>query len=460
MYFTDKNNQRVRRVNKATSTVETIAGTGLAGYNGDSISSTAAQLNFPSALAIDSQGAVYVGDNSNYRIRKLNAGGYITTFAGSGTQGTPQPGDTLASTTLSPIDSLATKNSTLYFTDTATSAVWQIINTLQPLSAISTPAYLCDAAPISTAYFNNPTGLAIDNSGDLLICDTGNYRLRKTYTFGYPLNPLYVNMSFNYTNYFVSTGTATISLNGNPLTTFYASEMADSTFSITDTNILNYPLQGSNPVYGNQQPYIQITQQGANGYTKLDGTMFVNQVPGQGLLRNAVDSESGIIMNSGTLVFPNQNNGITIENSYNDASLRTINYTGSLVNASDPALKENIVGASLPLCYITLASLPLRRYNYVAPYMSTFHTTDNNRLGFLTSEVRPFFPNSLRATPMEHAWAPSTIKMLDIAQIKYTHYGVTQQLIATVSTLEAETKALSKIREELRAKVAQRNSIH
>jgi hypothetical protein len=236
--------------------------------------------------------------------------------------------------------------------------------------------------------------------------------------------------------------------------------MADSTFSITDTNILNYPLQGSNPVYGNQQPYIQITQGGANGYTKLQGTTFVNQVPGQGLLRNAVDSEAGIIMNSGTLVFPNQNNGITIQNSYNDASLRTVNYTGSLVNASDPALKENIVGANLPTCYITLASLPIRRYNYVAPYMSTFHLADNNRLGFITSEVRPFFPNSLRATPMEHAWAPSTINMLDIAQIKYTHYGVTQQLMASVSTLEAEISSLSRVQEKLRAKVAQRNSIH
>ena len=460
MYFTDKNNQRVRRVNKATSTMETIAGTGVAGYNGDSISSTAAQLNFPSALAIDSQGELYVGDNSNYRIRKINTNGYITTFAGCGIQGTPQPGDTLVSTTLSPIDSLAIKNSTIYFTDTATSAVWQIINTLEPLSAISTPAYLGDAAPISTAYFNNPTGLAVDNSGDLLICDTGNFRLRRTYTFGYPLNPLYVNMSFGYTNYFVSSGTATISLNGNPLTTFYASTMLDSTFSITDTNILNYPLQGSNPVYGNQQPYIQITQQGANGYTKLDGTMFVNQVPGQGLLRNMVDSEAGIIMNSGILQFPHQNHGITIENSYNDASLRAVNYTGSLVNASDPALKENIVGATLPVCYTTLASLPLRRYNYVDPYMSTFHLADKNRLGFLTSEVRPFFPNSLQATPMEHAWAPRTINMLDIAQIKYTHYGVTQQLIATVSTLEAETTALSRVREKLRDKVAQRNSIH
>ena len=92
--------------------------------------------------------------------------------------------------------------------------------------------------------------------------------------------------------------------------------------------------------------------------------------------------------------------------------------------------------------------------------MSTFHLADKNRLGFLTSEVRPFFPNSLQATPMEHAWAPSTINMLDIAQIKYTHYGVTQQLIATVSTLEAETTALSRVREKLRDKVAQRNSIH
>ena len=456
MFFTDMGAQRVRRIDAITSTIDTVVGTGVAGYNGDYISSVTAELNYPKALAIDPTGALYIGDNSNYRIRRTDPGGFITTFAGTGLQGVPQPGDTLQSTSFGAINAVALgSQGQLYFTESTTSAVWQAsAGTLQPLSALSTPAYLGDASPLSTAYFNDPTGIAQDASGNLLICDAGNFRLRRTYTFGYPLNPMYVNMVFKYTNYFVSTGSATISLNGNHLVTFYASTQQQTTsFLATDLNTLNYPLQGSNPVYGNQQPYIQITQTGANGYTKLEGHAFINEFPQQGLLHNTLDSNAGIVMNSGRLIFPYQNNGITIQNSYNDASLRTVNYTGSLINASDPALKEGVEPANLGICYNTIASIPLHRYNYIEPYMSTFHTRDRSRLGFLTSEVAHLLPKSVESTSRALPWAPTTsINTLDMAQLKYSHLGVTQRLIESVSEMEAKVSTL-------RAKVAQRNSV-
>ena len=192
---------------------------------------------------------------------------------------------------------------------------------------------------------------------------------------------------------------------------------------------------------------------------KLEGNLWIEQVPGQGLLKNKVDSENGIIMNSGTLIFPCTNNGITIENKYNDASTRTFSYTGSLFNASDPALKEHIQAANLGICYETLVQIPLRTYNYIAAYESTFHVRDRTRLGFLTSEVAPFFPNSITCIPFEHSWAASSIQTLDTAQLKYAHLGTTQRLIEEVSTLETQVAELDSLRKIMRMMATQRNVV-
>ena len=455
LYFTDTNNHRVRRLDAKTSTVSTLAGTGIAGYNGDLISSVKAQLNFPRALARDSLGALYVGDTANFRIRRLDPRGFITTYAGTGTQGIPAAGSFIT-TTLGVTNALTTDAANqLYMADSTTNAIWLFstnTSTIQPLSALSTAAYLGDAAPLSTAYFNQPTGLITDTCGNLVIADSGNYRLRRTYTFGTPLLPSYINMTFNYTNYFASTGTAYISLNGNLLTSFYGSTMQNESYSLTDANLLNYPLQTSNPVYGNQVPFIEITQTSTFGYSKLAGNLWVNEVPAQGFLQNSVDSNNGIIMNAGTLVFPYQNNGITIDNKYNDASLRAVNYTGSLISASDPALKEDIQTASMSTCYTTLASLPLRHYKYSEAYLSTFHVQDRHRLGFLTTDVSPVLPNSVAPTGMPLPWSASSFDTLDTTQIKMSHFGVTKHLIELVAQLEEEVSTLTTL-------LAQRNNV-
>lgn len=461
IFFTDMNNQRVRRIDAINSTISSIVGTGDAGYNGDLISSIAARLNFPKALTRDSLGGLYIGDTQNFRIRRADPAGFITTYAGTGTQGTPTNDVPFISATLGVTNALAVDSQNqLYMADSTTNAIWTFSTngTLYSMSALSTPAYLGDASPLSNAYFNQPTGLIVDSAENLVICDAGNYRVRRTYTFGNPLNARYINMAFKYTNYFTSTGTAYISLNGNLLSTFNGSSESNLSYTLTDANILDYPLQTSNPVYGNQLPFIEIRQISTFGYAKLEGAMWVNAIPGQGLLNNSVDSNSGIIMNSGTLVFPYQNNGITLDNKYNDLSLRTANYTGSLISASDPALKEDIQDASLNICYTTLASLPLRRYAYSHDYVSTFHTRDVHRLGFLTSEVSSLLPNSISPVVFD-TWGNSTFNTLDVTQIKMTHFGVTKSLIDHISFLECEVSTLSGLRNSMRALVAQRNNV-
>jgi sugar lactone lactonase YvrE len=457
LYFTDMLNQRIRRVDGVTQTIQTIAGTGVAGYDGDNKSSIAAALNFPAALTRGPDGSLYVGDTSSFRIRQLAPDGFIRAFAGCGVDGVLAADQTLASTTFGRINGLAYTSSLLYATDSTTSAIWSFNaaqNVVENVSAVSTPAYLGDAGPLSNAFFNQPTGIISDTSGNLVICDSGNFRLRKTYTYGRPRNPLFLTMNMAYTNYYTSTGTGYIKLNGNTLATFEGSLQSNQVYQVTDVPIFNYPLQSSNPITGDQTPFLEITQAATRGYTKLAGDFFVNQVPGQGLLRNIVNSNAGIQMNQGTFKFPNQLDGISMDNKYNDASMRTVSYTGSLISASDPALKERVTSADLLRCYKTLDQLPLRVYSYIGAYNSTFHVRDKRRLGFLTSEVAEHFPNSIARTSIaeEAAWSPSTIETLDTSQIKYAHLGVTQHLMSIVGYLEAEAASL-------RAILAQRKSV-
>jgi sugar lactone lactonase YvrE len=458
--FCDTDNHRIRKYFSTSRTVQTIAGTGVAGYAGDTDYASTAQLNFPKALALDMSGNIFVGDSSNYRIRRIDAAtGIITTYAGTGVSGTIVAGGPATTTPISFITALTTDHTnTLYMTDYDTNGLWQISTgdaTFQSLSAISTPSYLGDAGPLSNAKFNAPMGVITDVPGNFIIADSGNYRLRRSYIFGLPQTPTYLTLLYNFTNYYATTGTASISINGNTLATFTSSSV-NSSFSLTDKNIFEYPLQGSNPVLGDQTPYIVVSEVAAGGYMKFAGSIFVTQVPGQQQQIN-VDPTAGLIMNAGTLRFPNSNTGITLDNQYNDISTRNLNYTGSLLNASDPALKEQIQPANLQICYENLDSIPLRTYSYSAAYQSTFHVRDKKRLGFLTSEVSSIFPHSITPIPFEHAWAPSTVNTLDLGQIKYSHIGTTQSLIHQISTMEAEVGELQNI---LRSLATQRNVIH
>ena len=82
-YIAEPSNSRVRRVD-ATGTITTFAGTGKKGYGGDGGPAYQALLNWPTGVAMDGIGNVYIADSGNYRVRKVDPDGTITTFAGTG----------------------------------------------------------------------------------------------------------------------------------------------------------------------------------------------------------------------------------------------------------------------------------------------------------------------------------------------------------------------------------------
>ena len=98
VYIADNLNHRVRRVDVVTGLITTIAGTGTAGFNADNIDATTAQLNFPLGVFVDGADNVYIADWKNHRVRRVDAvTGLITTVAGTGTLG--YNGDNIDATT-------------------------------------------------------------------------------------------------------------------------------------------------------------------------------------------------------------------------------------------------------------------------------------------------------------------------------------------------------------------------
>ncbi|MFN7938535.1 MAG: hypothetical protein U0R19_34725 [Bryobacteraceae bacterium] len=221
VYIADTQNHRVRKIS-SNGKITTIAGTGVAGFNGDSQLASDAQLHTPSAVALDANGVLYIADTGNHRIRRLTASGYLLTIAGTAGRGFSGDGEAALSARLdTPVGLVFDSSGNLYIADQGNRRVRRI----SPLGTMSTalanaglPAGLAidaqgslvwsDAATNSIlaadpggipriiagkgergfsgdgeaakdARLDGPSGLAIDKQGNLYIADRNNHRIRK-----------------------------------------------------------------------------------------------------------------------------------------------------------------------------------------------------------------------------------------------------------------------------------------
>lgn len=127
LLMTDGRNFRVRRVDAQTGIITTVAGTRGRGFNGDNQPATSAQLNFPVGIAVDGAGNLLIADQTNARIRRVDAQtGIITTVAGTGVLG-----------------------------------------------------FNGDNQPATAAHMSDPWGVTVDRAGHLLIADHNNNRVRR-----------------------------------------------------------------------------------------------------------------------------------------------------------------------------------------------------------------------------------------------------------------------------------------
>jgi uncharacterized protein (TIGR03437 family) len=184
VYIVDTYNHRVRKV--SAGRVTNIAGTGVEGFSGDGHAATTAQLNFPSGVAVDSTGNVYIYDADNFRIRKVDTNGIITTFAGNGQSGS-SPDGTLAAQAmlgLTANGSLTVDSAgNVYFSDVSNFAVRKVSVANGILTTVAGTLGKTgnggDGGLATSATLQNPCGLAFDSAANLYIADAFNHNIRE-----------------------------------------------------------------------------------------------------------------------------------------------------------------------------------------------------------------------------------------------------------------------------------------
>ncbi len=184
LYIADMYNNRVRMVNASTGVISTVAGNGTQGYSGDGGAATSAELNWPSAVVLDSSGNLYIADSNNNRIRVVNAStGVISTVAGNGTQGYSGDGGAATSAEFNTPDGLALDSGgNIYIADLFNDCIRMVNASTGVISTVAgngTPGYSGDGGLATSAEINYPQGVAVDSSGNIYIADYYNDVIRK-----------------------------------------------------------------------------------------------------------------------------------------------------------------------------------------------------------------------------------------------------------------------------------------
>jgi sugar lactone lactonase YvrE len=183
LYFVETGNHVVRKVTSA-GVITTVAGNGVQGFSGDNGPATAAQLDSPAGLALDSSGDLFIADSHNHRIREVSsATGTIATIAGTGAPGFSGDGGPAIAATLDLPTALAFDSSgNLYLADSNNHRVRRIAATTGAITTVAgngVEAFAGDGGLATVASIDSPNGLALDSSGNLYIADTHNGRVRE-----------------------------------------------------------------------------------------------------------------------------------------------------------------------------------------------------------------------------------------------------------------------------------------
>lgn len=187
VYIADASNQRVRKVD-TKGMITTVAGNGAKGiyligtYSGDGGPATNAGFSNPAAVAVDAVGNVYIADAFNYRIRKVNTAGTVTTFAGNGTRTFAGDGGLATNASIGLVYGLSVDVAgNVLIADTSNQRI-RLVNTNGIISTVAgngTAAFAGDGGAATNASLDEPSGVVADGKDNWLIADTSNTRIRK-----------------------------------------------------------------------------------------------------------------------------------------------------------------------------------------------------------------------------------------------------------------------------------------
>ena len=181
IYVNDQGNKRVRKISPA-GTITTVAGNGAASHSGDGGPATAAGMVIPIRCAVDKSGNLFIVDQGAHRVRKVDTSGGISTFAGNGSQGFSGDGGPAAQAAMNNPTAAATDAAgNLYVTDQSNQRIRRIdsTGTIQTVAGNGNTSFSGDGGPATAAAMNFPGGIVLDSSNALYIVDTLNQRIRK-----------------------------------------------------------------------------------------------------------------------------------------------------------------------------------------------------------------------------------------------------------------------------------------
>jgi sugar lactone lactonase YvrE len=209
LYIADYNNHRIRKVHSNDGTISTVVGSGTAGFSGDGGPAANAQLNFPVGVAVDAAGNLYIGEEGNRRIRKVNSSdSTISTIAGNGTIGYGGDGGAATDASISAATSMifdAAGN--ILFADHYNHCIRKINGndgTISTIAGSNLNGFSGDGGPATSAQLTAPSGVALDKAGNIYIADRGNNRIR------------FINIQSGTINSVTGTGSPTFSGDGGP----------------------------------------------------------------------------------------------------------------------------------------------------------------------------------------------------------------------------------------------------
>ena len=189
LYIADFNNNRVRRVS-TSGTITTVAGNGNSGFSGDGGPATSAQLNLPRSVALDTTGTLYIADSGNNRIRQVSPNGQISTFAGNGQSGSggPESGPAIQARLGNVAGVAVDATGNVYLADGA-SRIRKVYagGFISTIAGSGQTGYSGDGGPALSAQLAVPSGIAVDAAGNAYIGDTANNAVRALQAAGFAL---------------------------------------------------------------------------------------------------------------------------------------------------------------------------------------------------------------------------------------------------------------------------------
>lgn len=183
LLIADVGNHRVRLVDASTGLISTVAGSGLRGYGGDHGPAIEAGLFRPTDVAVNAAGQVFIADQENHRIRRVDCNGVITTVAGNGSKGFsgdhgPATSAALSSPTAIALDAQAN----LFIVDRDNHRIRRVAADSGEITTVAGNGdfgFSGDGGPAVSASLTFPRGIAVGPDGSLYLADVGNNRIRK-----------------------------------------------------------------------------------------------------------------------------------------------------------------------------------------------------------------------------------------------------------------------------------------